>query len=125
MADLMTKLKKGKWKRYINYIAVGVVALIFSLLSVAGSLPLSTLIMLEKITMNIVLAGGVSANSVLRSEVDKLSKEMGVELYYPELKLCGDNAAMIAAAGYYEYLRGNLSDSSLNASALDSIRTKG
>jgi N6-L-threonylcarbamoyladenine synthase len=46
---------------------------------------------------------------------------MGVELFIPPISLCGDNAAMIAAAGYYEYTKGNLADSSLNASALDSI----
>lgn len=65
----------------------------------------------------IVLAGGVSANSVLRSEFDKLSKEMGVELYYPELKLCGDNAAMVGAQGYFEYISGRKADLNLNAYA--------
>ncbi|MBR4049763.1 MAG: tRNA (adenosine(37)-N6)-threonylcarbamoyltransferase complex transferase subunit TsaD [Clostridia bacterium] len=65
----------------------------------------------------IVLAGGVSANSVLRSEFDKLSKEMGVELYYPELKLCGDNAAMVGAQGYFEYISGKKADLNLNAYA--------
>ncbi len=65
----------------------------------------------------IVLAGGVSANSVLRSEFDKLSRETGVELYYPELKLCGDNAAMVGAQGYFEYISGRKADLNLNAYA--------
>ena len=43
----------------------------------------------------------------------------GVPLYIPRISLCGDNAAMIAAAGYYEYLTGRVADSTLNASALD------
>ena len=41
----------------------------------------------------------------------------------PPLNLCGDNAAMVAAAGYFEYIRGNLADTSLNASACDIIAT--
>lgn len=65
----------------------------------------------------IVLAGGVSANSVLRSEFDKLSKDLGIELYYPELKLCGDNAAMVGAQGYFEYISGKKADLNLNAYA--------
>ena len=51
------------------------------------------------------------------SEFDKLSKEMGVELYYPELKLCGDNAAMVGAQGYFEYISGRKADLNLNAYA--------
>ena len=45
----------------------------------------------------LVLAGGVSANSYIRSEFDKFSKEKEIKIYYPELKLCTDNAAMIAS----------------------------
>ena len=60
----------------------------------------------------IVLAGGVSANSYIRQEFSKLEN---IKIYYPELKLCTDNAAMIASAGYYNYLAGNLSDFTLNA----------
>ncbi|MBQ6826114.1 MAG: tRNA (adenosine(37)-N6)-threonylcarbamoyltransferase complex transferase subunit TsaD [Clostridia bacterium] len=65
----------------------------------------------------IVLAGGVSANSELRSIMETECKENGLELYFPPLKYCGDNAAMVGVQGYYEYLSGNISDSSLNALA--------
>ena len=67
----------------------------------------------------VVVAGGVAANSHLRRELSAQAKRRGVKLFIPPLPFCGDNAAMIAAQGYYEYLAGNLRDSSLNASALD------
>ena len=63
----------------------------------------------------VVLAGGVSANSFIRNSFDNLSKEENIEIYYPELKLCTDNAAMIASAGYYNYIEGKRSDLKLNA----------
>ena len=69
----------------------------------------------------LVLAGGVSANSLLRRRMSEICANNGCELYYPELKLCGDNAMMIAAQGYYEYLAGNTADLSLNARAERSI----
>ena len=62
----------------------------------------------------IALAGGVSANSYIRSEFLKL-KDKGYDIYYPEPILCTDNAAMIASAVYYTYMTGNTSDLSLNA----------
>ena len=65
----------------------------------------------------IVLAGGVSANSLLRAKTQKLCKKYGWELYLPELKYCGDNAAMVASQGYYEYLAGVQAESNLNAYA--------
>ena len=67
----------------------------------------------------LILAGGVAANSHLRSALGELCARHGATLYAPPISLCGDNAAMIAAAGYYEYLDSNLSDTSLNASASD------
>ncbi len=68
----------------------------------------------------ITLSGGVAANSHLRARLKMLADEKKVKLYIPSYSLCGDNAAMIGAQGYYEYLAGNLADASLNASALDS-----
>jgi N6-L-threonylcarbamoyladenine synthase len=68
------------------------------------------------------ISGGVAANSHLRRRLSEVARELKREIYIPPLSLCGDNAAMIAAAGYFEYKNNNVSDSSLNASALDSIR---
>ncbi len=65
----------------------------------------------------LVLAGGVSANSMLRARMEALAKNHGIDIYFPELPLCGDNAAMVAAQGYYEYLDGKRGDMSLHAAA--------
>ena len=65
---------------------------------------------LKKIT----LAGGVSANSYIRAEFKKL-EEQGIKVYMPDLKLCTDNAAMIASAGYYNYINGKRDELNLNA----------
>lgn len=65
----------------------------------------------------LVIAGGVSANRLLRREMTALAEQTDRNLYMPELSLCGDNAAMIAAQGYYEFLAGNTADMSLNAVA--------
>lgn len=65
----------------------------------------------------IVLAGGVSANSGLRAGMEAACAREGYSLYIPPLSLCGDNAAMVAAQGYYEFLAGNTADQSLNAVA--------
>ena len=67
----------------------------------------------------LVLAGGVAANSHLRAGLERLCTEHGVRLAMPDRSLCGDNGAMIAAAGYFELLRSNLASTSLNASASD------
>ncbi|MBR6407366.1 MAG: tRNA (adenosine(37)-N6)-threonylcarbamoyltransferase complex transferase subunit TsaD [Clostridia bacterium] len=69
----------------------------------------------------IVVAGGVSANSALRGELQRICAQTGRELFMPPLSLCGDNAAMVGAQGYYEYLAGNTADLTLNGSANMSI----
>ena len=65
----------------------------------------------------IAVAGGVAANSRIRADLQTACAAAGARLFLPALDLCGDNAAMIAAQGYYEYLAGRTADSSLNAYA--------
>lgn len=67
----------------------------------------------------LVVAGGVAANTHLRTSLEQLSNKRRVRLAMPDRSLCGDNGAMIACAGYFEFLNGNISDTSLNASACD------
>lgn len=69
----------------------------------------------------IVLAGGVSANSRLRKKMAEACEQNGFNLYMPELKYCGDNAAMVGSQGYYEYLSGKRAGADLNAVASMSI----
>ena len=69
----------------------------------------------------VAVAGGVAANSIIRRDVLAAAEKLGAQVYLPPLSLCGDNAAMIGAQGYYEYLAGNIADMSLNAYATKSI----
>ena len=69
----------------------------------------------------IVIAGGVSANSKLRADAEKMCDRNNWKLYLPKLKYCGDNAAMIASQGYYEFLENRVANESLNAYATMSI----
>lgn len=62
----------------------------------------------------LLVAGGVSANNSLRTELTKLCKELNIELLKPSIKYCTDNAAMIGCAAYYAYLRGDRADSTLD-----------
>lgn len=65
----------------------------------------------------LVVAGGVSANSLLRRRLAEESEKRGFKFYKPDKSVCTDNAAMVGAQGYYEYLSGNIADLSLNAIA--------
>ena len=69
----------------------------------------------------IAVAGGVAANSKIRSDILAMAEKLGAQVYLPPLKLCGDNAAMIGAQGYYEFLAGNTAGMELNAYATKSI----
>ncbi len=62
----------------------------------------------------LLVAGGVSANSSLRESLNNMCKELDIELLKPDIKYCTDNAAMIGAAAYYAYIRGDRADFSLN-----------
>lgn len=64
----------------------------------------------EKKMDKIVLCGGVSANSRIREAFEERGREENIKIYYPELKLCTDNAAMIASAAYYEYMAGKVDE---------------
>lgn len=69
----------------------------------------------------LVIAGGVSANSLLRKTLQDECEKRDYELYMPDKSLCGDNAAMVGSQGYYEYLSGNIAGTDLNAFATMSI----
>ena len=69
----------------------------------------------------LAVAGGVAANSRIRKNITEAAQKLGATVYMPPLSLCGDNAAMIGAQAYYEYLAGNMADMSLNAYATKSI----
>lgn len=69
----------------------------------------------------LAVAGGVSANSGVRDAMQKACDKRGIKLYLPELKYCGDNAAMIGCQGYYDYLSGKRADESLNGIATLSL----
>lgn len=63
----------------------------------------------------IVLAGGVSANTYIREKFEDVALKNNLKVYYPEIILCTDNAAMIGSAAYYNYISGRISDLTLNA----------
>lgn len=69
----------------------------------------------------IALAGGVSANSGVRAKLQTECEKRGYSLYMPELKYCGDNGAMIACQGYFDYIAGKRADESLNGIATLSL----
>ena len=69
----------------------------------------------------VAAAGGVAANSRIRADLERACAEVGCSLWLPDLKLCGDNAAMIGCQGYYEFLAGNTAGMDLNAYATREI----
>ena len=69
----------------------------------------------------LAVAGGVAANSRIRSDILDAAAALNAEVYLPPLKLCGDNAAMIGSQAYFEYLAGNTAGMELNAYATKSI----
>ena len=76
----------------------------------------NTLKAAKKLNINkIALAGGVSANTYISSKFIELEKTNEMKIYYPEPIYCTDNAAMIASAGYYNFINGKISDLTLNA----------
>ena len=70
---------------------------------------------------NMIIAGGVSANKYLRQEIKKVTDKYGVDLSVPSFVYCTDNAAMIGAAAYPLYLKGEFADLSLNATSSDEL----
>ena len=65
----------------------------------------------------IAIAGGVSANSALRSTLTKTAEAKGWQAYIPAFEYCRDNAAMIGIAGYYKYLAGEFVEQDITAEA--------
>jgi len=70
----------------------------------------------------VVLAGGVSANSALRSTIKNSYKDLGIEVYFPKINYCIDNAAMIGIASVPKFLRGEFSDLNLKAFSTKGIK---
>ncbi|MCI8299918.1 MAG: tRNA (adenosine(37)-N6)-threonylcarbamoyltransferase complex transferase subunit TsaD [Lachnospiraceae bacterium] len=66
-------------------------------------------------TDQLAIAGGVASNGVLRAGMEEACKQKGIAFYHPSPALCTDNAAMIGAAAYYEYLAGRRDGWDLNA----------
>lgn len=66
---------------------------------------------------DICIAGGVSANSGLRSGLEEMGRKYGWNTFIPAFQYCTDNAAMIAITGYYKYLQGDFAPLSASASA--------
>ena len=75
----------------------------------------------DKKVKTVIVSGGVAANQGLRYAMEKLTSELNVELSIPPMKYCTDNAAMIAAAGYYAYLDGRRADLTLNSKSQDKL----
>lgn len=70
---------------------------------------------------NLVIAGGVAANRGLRDSLVKMASDNNINITFPSIRLCTDNAAMIGVAAYYAYKKGIRGDLELNAMAIDSL----
>ncbi len=77
---------------------------------------------LERNIKHIIVAGGVAANKALRKGMEDLANELKADLSIPPIKYCTDNAAMIAAAGYYAYLDKRIGDLNLNSKSQDILQ---
>lgn len=71
---------------------------------------------------NLIIAGGVAANKVLRESITQMCEEENIKLNIPALSYCTDNATMIATAGFYAYKKGRSVDLTLNAKANDILK---
>lgn len=76
----------------------------------------------DKGIKNVIIAGGVAANKILRAAMQELTDELNVELSIPPMKYCTDNATMIAAAGFYAYKEGRRADLTLNSKSQDTLK---
>ena len=70
---------------------------------------------------NLILAGGVAANSGIREKFEELSRKKGFKFSYPSIKYCTDNATMIATAGYFKYINNEFSTIELNAKSSEKL----
>jgi N6-L-threonylcarbamoyladenine synthase len=70
---------------------------------------------------SLIVAGGVAANKGLRENLTKMCEVLHVDLSFPPMQYCTDNAAMIAAAGYFAYKDGRIADLSLNSKSNDKL----
>jgi N6-L-threonylcarbamoyladenine synthase len=94
--------------------------------AVSDSLVPRTMLAAEELGYKkIAVAGGVAANKYIRQDFREQCDRRGIELFLPPMNLCGDNAAMIGAQAYYEYLAGNTADIDLNAYASLDLDSEG
>ncbi len=94
--------------------------------AVSDSLVPRTMLAAEELGYKkIAVAGGVAANKYIRQDFREQCDRRGIELFIPPMNLCGDNAAMIGAQAYYEYLAGNTADIDLNAYASLDLDSEG
>ena len=73
---------------------------------------------------HIAIAGGVSANSGLRNELNKLERELDWNVFIPRFEYCTDNAAMIAITGYYKFLKNDFSNQAATPTAKYDLNSK-